>query len=344
MLRWFEETDTKRPGVISSRIRLARNIENYTFPSSLSEKESTELVHSLEFGLKDLNEVENKTYRFAMLDDLDDLERFALMERRILNSATVTRKEPTGLYVSKDEDASIILNGDDHIRLQLLSKGLCLEELWERADRYDDYINQRFCYAFDDRYGYLTSFPTNMGTGLKASVVVHLPMLSLGRKFPSLITDMSRLGTAVRGVYGEGGDNFGALYEVSNQKTLGQSEKEIVETVTKAANQLANQEMQVRKMTVQRRRLEREDEIYKSYGVLKYARRLNARDAMIFLSQLMAGLNDGLLETKEECSIYSLMLGVQPANLQKNIDRPLNKEELDVVRADFIRKKLPELK
>lgn len=344
MLRWFEQTDSGRPGVISSRIRLARNWEAYRFPAMLEEKESEELVHRLEFGLKDLSAVEGKQYDFAMLNDLEELDRAALRERRILNSAAVAKKEPAGLILSEDEDTSILLNGDDHIRLQLLSPGLHLEELWERADAFDDFINERFPYAFEERYGYLTSFPTNVGTGLRASVVVHLPMLSLGRKFSGLIADMSRFGTAIRGVYGEGEENFGSLYEISNQKTLGQSEKEIVDMVTKTAIQLTNQEMSVRKMSLQRRRLEREDEVYKSYGVLKYARRLTARDAMIFLSQIMAGAADGLLVMAEPCSIYRLMLGLLPANLQKISDRPLSKEELDVARAEFIRRELPELK
>lgn len=344
MLRWFEQTDAGRPGVISSRIRLVRNWSEYRFPAMLSEKESDELVHRLEFGLKDLTEVEGKQYDYAMLGDLEELDRAALKERRILNTAAVVKKGPAGIILSGDEDTSILLNGDDHIRFQLLAMGLHLEELWERADQFDDYINERFSYAYDERYGYLTSFPTNVGTGMRASVVVHLPMLSLGRKFSGLIADMSRFGTAIRGIYGEGEENFGSLFEISNQKTLGQSEKEIVDMVTKAAIQLTNQEMAVRKLSLQRRRLEREDEVYKSYGVLKYARRLTARDAMIFLSQIMAGVTDGLLKMEEPCSVYRLMLGLQPANLQKISDRPLGKEELDVARADFIREELPELK
>lgn len=344
MLRWFEQTDAGRRGIISSRIRLARNWREYAFPARLSEKESAELVHRLEFGLKDLPKEEGMAFEYAMLPDLDELDRAALRERRALNAAAVSKKEPCGIYLSEDESAGILLNGDDHIRLQLLAPGLRLEELWEKADRLDDYINERFPYAYDDKYGYLTSFPTNVGTGLRAGVVVHLPMLSMGRKFPNLISDMSRFGTAIRGVYGEGEENFGSLFEISNQKTLGISEKEIVDTVTKAAIQLTNQENQVRKMTLSRRRIEREDEVYKSYGVLKYARRMTARDSMIFLSQLMAGVADGLMEIDEKCSIYRIMLGIQPANLQKLSDKPLNKEELDCARADFIRSELPELR
>ncbi|WP_336624242.1 ATP--guanido phosphotransferase [Clostridium boliviensis] len=343
MLKWFEQTDNSRCGVVSSRIRLVRNWKEYKFPSKLDEKDSSEMIHRLEFGLKDLNEEIGKPLSFSMLEDLNELDRVALKERRVLNSSIAAKQSPVGFLLSDNEDTGIVFNGDDHIRIQVLKTGLHLDELWEQANRIDDYMNERFPYAFDDRYGYLTAFPTNVGTGLRASVVVHLPMLSQGRKFSSLIGEMGRFGAAVRGVYGEGEENFGALYEVSNQKTLGQTEREIVDTVTKAAIQLANQEMQVRKLSLQRRKIEREDEIYKSYGVLKYARRLTSRDAMIFLSQMMAGLEDGLIHTKEEFNVYRLMLGIWPANLQKISDRPLNKEELDMARAEFIREKLPEL-
>ncbi|MFT4104237.1 MAG: ATP--guanido phosphotransferase [Lacrimispora sp.] len=343
MLKWFEQTDGGRPGIISSRVRLARNWQEYKFPAKLENKESTEMVRRLEFGLRGIGEGLGRHFDFAMLDDMEDRDKKALRERRILNPAAASIKKPSGIFLSDNEDTGIVLNCDDHIRIQLLGVGLHLEELWERASQIDDYINERFEYAFDDRYGYLTSFPTNVGTGLRASVVVHLPMLSQGKKFQGLIGDMSRFGAAIKGVYGEGEENFGSLYEVSNQKTLGQTEREIIDTVTKAAIQLTNQEFQVRKMFLQSHRLEREDEIYKSYGVLKYARRLTSRDAMIFLSQLMAGISDGLIHTEEEFSVYRLMLGIQPANLQKISDRPLSKEELDGARADFIRKELPEL-
>lgn len=344
MHRWYEQNPAGRPGIISSRIRLARNLQEYPFPAKLDDKVSTELVHRLEFGLKDIGEVEEKHFKFALLNEMEELDRVALKERRVLNSAALTKKKPSGILLSQEEDTGIVLNCDDHIRIQMLGAGLYLEELWEKADKLDDYINERFEYAFDDRFGYLTSFPTNVGTGLRASVVVHLPMLSQGRKFSSLIGDMSRFGACVRGVHGDVEENFGSLYEISNLKTLGQTEREIIDTVTKAAIQLTNQEMQVRKLSIQKRKIEREDEVYKSYGVLKYARRMTFRDSMIFLSQLMAALSDGLVKAKEDVSVYRLMLGIQPANLQKISDRPLSKEELDIARAEFIRKELPALK
>ncbi len=343
MRKWFEQTENRQPNIVSSRVRLVRNWDQYRFPKSLSPAESEELVKRLEYGLKNLKELDGREYEYAYLEELDELSRRALGERRILNSSILQKKETVGLIVSRDESVSVILNGDDHIRIQFLSPSLQLNELWKMADQMDDYINARFSYAFDEKYGYLTSFPTNMGTGLKACVTLHLPTLSLGKKFPSLLSDMSRFGVSLRGVYVEGSENYGALYEVANQKTLGSTEQEIIDLVYQAAGQLSRQEQQVREKALSNHRLEREDEAYKSYGVLKYARRLSGKDAMIFLSQMMAGADDGILAFKEPCSIYRLMLGIRTANLQKLSHKPLGKEELDVARAAYLRKELPEL-
>ncbi|MDO4330367.1 MAG: ATP--guanido phosphotransferase [Lachnospiraceae bacterium] len=343
MLKWFEQTEGHQPNIVSSRVRLVRNWDQYRFPKSLSAAESEELVKRLEYGLKDLKELDGREYEYAYLEELDELSRRALRERRILNSSILEKKDTVGLIVSGDESVSVVLNGDDHIRMQLLSPGLHLNELWKRADAIDDYINARFSYAFDEKYGYLTSFPTNVGTGMRASVTLHLPTLSMGKKFQNLVADMSRFGVTLRGVYGEGSENYGALYEVANQKTLGLSEKEIIDLVAQTAGQLNSQEHQVRTLALNNHRLEREDEAYKSYGVLKYARRLSGKDAMIFLSQMMAGADDGILTFREPCSIYRLMLGIQTANLQKLSHKPLSKEELDVARAAYLREELPEL-
>ena len=344
MMKWFEQTGRERPGIISSRVRLVRNWDQYPFPSRLSEKESAEMVRRLEFGLKDIGSLDGKTYEYAYLSELSELDRKALRERRVFNSTIASKKTPVGIIISGEEDVNIVLNGTDHIRLQVQSAGLHLDELWKRADQMDDYINARFSYAFDDKYGYLTSFPTNVGTGLRATVLLHLPNLSMGKKFNGLVAEMGRFGAAVKGVYGEGSENYGALYEVSNQKTLGLTEKEILDMVNRVAIQLIAQEKQVRKMALEKHGLECADEAYKSYGVLKYARRLSGRDAMIFLSQLMSGVEDGLLEMTEPCPVYRLMLGIQPANLQKLSKAPLSKEELDVARADYLRAELPEIK
>ncbi len=344
MTKWFEQVDPERPAVISSRVRLVRNLSEYAFPSRLSQEKSVEMIRRLEMGLEDLGSVDGRHYEYTWLSQLSELERKALAERRVFNQTVASMKTPVSILISDEEDRSILLNGTDHIRIQTMASGLHLYELWHQADRLDDYINARFSYAFDDKYGYLTAFPTNVGTGLRASAVLHLPSLSLGKKFSGLVSEMGRFGASVRGVYGEGSENYGALYVVSNQKTLGLTEKEILDLVNKVVLQLVSQEKQVRKLSLEKHGLECADEAYKSYGVLKYARRLSAKDAMIFLSQLMSGISDGILALREPCSIYQLMLGIQPANLQKLSDRPLSKEELDIARASYIRRELPELK
>ncbi|WP_101875786.1 ATP--guanido phosphotransferase [Lachnoclostridium edouardi] len=344
MLKWFEQTEKENPNIVYSRIRLARNLDSYEFPGKLTEKEGAALVCKLKEGMRDIPQAIDDGYEFLELNQLSSLEKTALRERRLINEALEKKTEPAGLILSEDESSSIILNGDDHIRIQLLGSGLCLGGLWEKADKMDDFINARFSYAYHEKYGYLTSYPTNVGTGMRASVLIHLPTLSMGKKFTNLLGEMSRFGTRIRGIYGEGSENAGSLYVISNQKTLGVSEQEIVDLVGKVAVQLNSQESKVREMALSSHRLERTDEAYKSYGVLKYARRLAWKDAMVFLSHVMTGVSDGLLTLKEPCSIYSIMLGIQRANLQDGADRPLGREELDVARASYIRNRLPELK
>ena len=329
--------------VIYSRVRLVRNWKEYPFPGKMTREQGAEMTARLNEGLKDIGSLDGCRYAKAELERLADLDRAALTERRVLGRSMSKKKGPASLIVSEDERASIVLNGDDHIRIQVLEAGLNLEGCYKRADRLDDYISERFEYSFDEKYGYLTSYPTNVGTGLRASVVLHLPLLSRKRSFNSLVADMGRFGTAVRGVYGEGGENYGSLYQVSNQKTLGQSEKEIIELVTKAAAELDAQERRLRQEALKQKPLGCQDEVYKSYGVLRYARRLTRKDAMEFLSQIMVGVRDGILKTKEPCSIYRIMLGIQPANLLKLAEKPMEKEELEAARAQFVRAELPEI-
>ena len=191
MNKWFEQIEGRQPNIVSSRVRLTRNLEQYRFPNSLNARESEELVKRLEYSLKDLKELDGRDYEYAYLEELDELSRRALKERRILKDSILGKKDTVGLIVSRDESVSIVLNGDDHIRMQFISPVLKLDELWRQADQLDDHINARFSYAFDEKYGYLTAFPTNVGTGMRASVTLHLPTLSMGKKFQNLVGDMS---------------------------------------------------------------------------------------------------------------------------------------------------------
>ena len=166
MGRWYDSVDNKSSNIVYSRIRLARNWDEYTFPSRMTREQCGEMLERMKDGLKDLGSLDGKEYRYGQLDEMQDLEKLALRERRILNLSAVNKKEPAGLFLSEDEGSSLVLGGDDHIRMQFLASGLKLDELWHQADVMDGYVNERFSYAFDEKYGYLTSFPTNVGTGL----------------------------------------------------------------------------------------------------------------------------------------------------------------------------------
>lgn len=343
MTRWYDQVSEDASNVIFSRVRLARNWEDYKFPSKLSDSEARQMISCLKKELDTIPELLDEKMSYTDLERIGELEKTALREQRLLNRALTEKTAPCAILSTEDGKLSVVLNGDDHIRIQTLSTGLNLKDCFALADSVDDRINKRITYAFNSKYGYLTSFPTNVGTAMKASAIVHLPSLSLSRRFQDLLGDMSRFGTTVRGVYGRGSENAGDLYEIFNQKTLGLAEQEILELVASVTTQLGEQEKKIRMAALEKHRLIREDEVYKSYGVLKYARRLAMKDAMTFLSQLMAGIADGLVKPEKPFSVYGLMIGIQPSNLQKSVSRPLVKEELEEVRASYIRENLPKL-
>ena len=345
MLKWFDKVgQSYADNYISSRIRLVRNLREYAFPWKLDTFKSAELVGKLLYSMSDISDATGEHMEIYSLDQIEETKRMAMRERRIFNMNIASKKDSCAAIVSDDEDVSLILNGEDHIRMQLLNAGMCLDELWPRANKLDDYISTKFDYAYSGKYGYMTTFPTNVGTGMRANAVVHLPMLSKQSNFAQLIEGMNRLGVNIRGVYGKNDDNFGDLYDISNTKTLGLSEQDIIASVKRVAGQLNAKEIQVRDASLKSSRNIRIDEAYKSYGVLRYARKLSVREAMIYLSHLRAAISDELIHTQEPCSIYKLMLCIQPFNLTSNADRPLTDEELDMVRAEYIRRELPRIK
>ena len=259
MTKWFEEVANDASNIVSSRVRLSRNWEEYKFPSRLEPDEARTMIARLKQNFRDLGDRDGQFYEYEDLELMEKLDRTALRERRLLNRTLAEKTTPGGILCSEDERVSMVLNADDHIRLQVLASGLDLQECYAKADELDDYINEKIPYAFNEKYGYLTSYPTNVGTAMKASVVVHLPSLTMNKKFQELLGDMGRFGTTVRGVYGRGNENYGDLYEVVNQKTLGITEQEILELVANVAGQLSAQENQFREVSLSRHRLERED-------------------------------------------------------------------------------------
>lgn len=343
MHKWYEEAGNEDDIIVVSRIRLLRNIKGYRFPARLSAEEKKELGQSVFQALKVLPSRFGQSFESCTLDDFSDTHKMALKERHVINHSALESESSIGVSLSTDESISITTNANDHIRILVSKSGLDLETAWETANQVDDIINESFEYAFDEKLGYMTAFPTNLGTGMRAYLILHLPLLSSSRRFRTLMDGIGRYGVAVKGAFGEGIDNPGSLYVLYNQKTLGVSEEDIIQILTKVAGQLASQERSVRSHSVEAHRNEIEDCIYRSYGILKYARSISFKDAMNYLSQLRWGMEMNILPAKEAIPCYQLMLGVQPANLQVTYDKPMEQEELDRARASYIRQFLPDL-
>ncbi len=343
MTKWYEDTDQIHDVFVMKRLRLVRNKEGCIFSGRLEGEARQEMLKELEATLLPVTGPDGLPFDYLRLDLLDDVQRTALYERRIINYSRIEDKGPVGLAISQDETMSLLIGGDDHLRLQIVSGSRSLDTMWQQLSKMDDVVGEKIPYAFDPKYGYLTTFLTAVGTGLRASVVVHLPLLSTGNQFRKLVQEFGRFGILIKGLNGEGSENFGALYEVKNQKTLGLSETELISQVAKAAGQLAAHERKVRSLALKTHRLQMEDEVYKSYGVLKYARKLTYKESMKYLSQLRLGLCEGLIEAEEPVNLFGLMLKIRSANLKAMEGSQLDGDALDQMRALYIREHLPRI-
>ena len=340
MLRWLETNGKESDVVISSRVRLARNVKKYNFSLKLTENDAVKMIDELSEAINSLDIV--KDYSSYNFKTLDEYQKQAMKERHVISNFLLGQKQAAG-FVSKDEDISIMLNEEDHIRIQAYAPGMDMEKAFELADKVDDAIDSVTDYAFDEKYGYLTTCPSNVGTGMRASYMLHLPALAGNNRISGLASEVGRFGLVLRSVYGDGSKNYGDIYKLSNQITLGVSEKEIIDNLTHIANQIISQERTLRKQYVLNKRLSASDIAYRSYGVLRYARKLSLNDAMLLLSQIRLGLAQGLIGTdmENEFCVYQLMIGVMPANLALMNDSDMSPEEIEEYRAKFIRDNLP---
>lgn len=340
MLRWFEEAGANNDVIISSRIRLARNLNAYPFSTRMTSEQADRML--AETGKVLLKLPATEEFRDYVLEDLDEIQKEALVERNVISRYLMNQNQAM-FFVSEDEKNSIMLNEEDHIRIQCIEAGMNLREAYERAGKLDDDIGARVLYAYDENFGYLTTCPSSVGTGMKASCVMHLPALGNSKKIQALMGEIGHFGINMKGMYGEDGSGCGHIYQISNQKTLGLSEEEIIGNLENIAQQIAGQERECRRQVLKNERSKLEDEIYKSYGILKYSRRLKFKDAMLFLSELRLGLALGLVTFQENTDfiVYQLMIGIQPANLKLIAGDHPSDDKLEEIRAKFIRENLP---
>lgn len=341
MLKWYEQIVPDSDVVISSRVRLARNLITYPFSSKITEDQATALVNEVKQIAGALSEQEKRRFYACNISTLSDIDKIAMVERHIVSPLLAEKEQTTGLILADDETVSIMINEEDHVRIQAIVGGMNLEEAYAEADRVDDIAYEKLNFAYDEKYGYLTSCPTNAGTGMRASCMVFLPALTSARMIQKLIEEVGKYGVTIRGIYGEGTKSLGCIYQISNQKTLGISESEIIENLKRIVSQVVKQERKRREYMLSVSADEIEDQVFRSYGVLKYARQISSDDSMTLLSQLKFGADCGLIRFDRAFNVHKLMMGVQPGSLQWTLGKNVGSLTRDQARAEYIRKELP---
>lgn len=343
MNKWYSNLNNYNDIIVASRIRLLRNIEGYPFPTKMTREEKEICNQKFLSQCNMLEHVEQMRFEGCELKEFSNQHKTALKERQLINKTVLDGNWPMGFIVSEDESVSIVLNADDHLRIQVSQTGLCLEECFQRISRIDDAINEKYCYAFDETFGYMTSSSANVGTGMRAYLILHLPLLSLSKKWERLIEQMGQQGIALKQGLGEEQESLGGLFVLYNKKTLGVSEEDIIDIVKKSAMQLAKEEKELRQSTKKNYKIGIVDGVYKAYGILKYAQTLTEKECCMYLSKLRLGLCENIISLQEPVSIYEWMLKIQPCNLQVHYDRPMNEEDINKARATYIRKLIPDL-
>jgi len=337
---WMRKPGPDSDVVLSSRIRIARNLRNYPFPL-LSTPAQAEDAMELLLGVAESGRLsglgEMPTYR---LSDLTELEKLVLVEKHLISPALAGESRSGALILGRDESISIMINEEDHLRIQVLYPGFQIREAWEFASKIDDIFEESVDYAFDEKYGYLTSCPTNVGTGIRASVMMHLPALVMTGQINRILTAVTQVGLAVRGLYGEGSEATGNLFQVSNQLTLGQSEGEIIDNLYSVARQIIAHEKAARERLLADSRPRVEDRVRRSYGILKYANIIDSKEASQRLSDVRLGVHLGLLPQVNEQTLNELLVSTQPGFLQQSFGEALTPEQRDMTRAQMIRSRL----
>lgn len=338
MNKWYESTDTDSGLIISSRVRLARNLKKFPFSSRLSGKHAEDMIQEVTSSV--MNDITPFASKFELLSliDMSDSEKISMLEKHEISRDLIQNRLPTALLLLDDRTISIMINEEDHLRIQTLDAGDSLDKCYETADKIDDLIEESVEYAFSKEFGYLTSCPSNIGTGLRASYMVHLPMLTKTERLRPLVQTISKFGLTVRGVYGEGSESLGDIYQISNQVTMGKSEQQIISALKNVTNQILQHEMNLSKTVLENNYTDIEDKVYRSYGIITNSRKITADEASKLLSDIRFGFNFGVLkEKKPEIGLYNILVNIQPATLQVTKEESLPESERDKKRAEYLR-------
>lgn len=324
--------------VISTRIRLARNLKDFPFPCKLNSQGREKVIEKVRDAVKKSNSPVASDFSFIKMSELTSSQSVSLVEKRLVSPEFISDTDGRALLISKDECFSIMINEEDHIRLQVITKGLSLEQAYDTADKLDTLLDENLDFAFDEKLGYLTQCPTNLGTGMRASVMLHLPALEKSRAINRIAGNLSKLGLTIRGAHGEGTEPKGALYQLSNQVTLGISEKAAIENLKNITEQLIAQENQARERLCSS--IDIQDAISRSLGILRSALVISHDEALKLLSNVRLGIVSKQITDVSTETTDRLMLAVEPATLTVALNKNLSAHDRDIERAKLIRAEL----
>jgi protein arginine kinase len=335
---WLRGEGPHHQIVISTRVRFARNLRNRAFPGWAKKAERTAILDLIRPRVEELPEMEDSFSE--LLQDLSALEKQVLVERHLISREHAAKGVGSAVVMNRRQTLSIMINEEDHLRMQSIRSGLQLKQAFKLVDKIDSALESRLEFAYDQRLGYLTACPTNVGTGMRASAMLHLPGLVLSELINQVIQAVSKIGLAVRGLYGEGTEAMGNLFQISNQTTLGEKEDEIVSRLTKVIETIIEKEHDARQVLIQKKSNTLWDQIGRAYGVLTYAHAMSSKEALNLLSIIKLGVDLGAFPEDRRLPIDELFIDTQPAHLQKSSQQKLNAEERDHLRAQIIRERL----
>lgn len=338
---WLRGSGPESDIVISSRIRLARNLSSFPFTNRASPEQKAEIEALLRDRVTKLDF--SPALDYIPLSALTPLDRQFLVERQLISRELANAEGPRGVALAPSETLSVMVNEEDHLRLQAMRSGFALEEAWQDIDRLDDAIELKVNYAFSEEFGFLTACPTNVGTGMRASVMLHLPALVLTKQIEKVFRALQKINLAVRGLYGEGSRASGDFYQISNQVTLGKSEPTILNEIREVIPQIITYERQARTALARESRQALHDRVSRAFGTLRSATMMTSEETMDLLSSVRLGVNLGLIEDINIPTVNELFLQTQSAHLQKLIGSQLDGEERNSARARYLRNRLREI-
>lgn len=335
---WIGKDNDSKDVVISSRIRLARNLKGSSFPSYADEKQLARVIEEVREALKVKTDI-SPLHSFQ-IEDLSPADRLVLVEKHLCSPQFIEQPHLRMLVVNQDQTISIMVNEEDHLRIQTITPGFSLEEALALANQIDDYLEHSLEYCYDESYGYLTACPTNVGTGIRASVMLHLPALAMVDQIKKVLPALTHIGINIRGFYGEGTESLGAIYQISNQVTLGQSEEDLTNNLKSICRQVIEQERSVREALFKESKLQLEDRLCRSYGVLANCRIISSQEALKLLSDVKLGVELGIIKGIDSKSIIESMFLTRASLIQKIIGKEVSPAERDIYRAKIIREEL----